>query len=163
MTPRTSTGDSTFFKTTASSGCMSPRYLRVTPKPKELRSRIWILSPLSVSISGERLTDFSQRDSQWLEKRAASLSAKRTRIPPMPLVPSLQTRYDENGIPVSAKCSLCGEQMPQGKPRITNPIENVAWFTFQFGLHVAQSHPPVAGRKWVGFGGETHELKTQRD
>jgi hypothetical protein len=53
--------------------------------------------------------------------------------------------------------------MPQGKPRITNPIENVAWFSSQFGLHVAQSHPPVAGRKWVGFGGETLELRTQRD
>jgi hypothetical protein len=43
----------------------------------------------------------------------------------MSLVPVLQTRYDDNGIPVSAKCSLCGEQMLQGKPRITNPIENL--------------------------------------
>jgi hypothetical protein len=47
----------------------------------------------------------------------------------MPLVPNLQTRYDENGIPVSAKCSLCGEQMPQSTPRITDPIANVEWFT----------------------------------
>jgi hypothetical protein len=53
--------------------------------------------------------------------------------------------------------------MPQGTPRIMNPIENVAWFSSQFVLHVAQSHPPVAGRNRVGFGGETLELRTQRD
>lgn len=68
----------------------------------------------------------------------------------MPQMPALQTRYDENGIPVSAKCSLCGEQMPQGKPRITTPIENVAWFSAQFSLHVTQSHPPAAPRKPTG-------------
>ena len=68
----------------------------------------------------------------------------------MPLVPSLQTRYDENGIPVSAKCSLCGEMMPQGVPRITNPIENVSWFATQFGLHVAGIHPDAAIRMLAG-------------
>ena len=62
-------------------------------------------------------------------------------------MPQLQTRYDENGIPVSAKCSMCGEHMPQGVPRIMNPIENVEWFATQFGLHVAQTHPPVAPRR----------------
>ena len=41
----------------------------------------------------------------------------------MPVLPILQTRYDENGIPVSAKCSLCGQHMLQGTPRITDPIE----------------------------------------
>ena len=65
----------------------------------------------------------------------------------MPLVPVLQMRYDENSIPVSAKCSMCGEQMSQSKPRITNPIENVEWFAAQFGLHVAQNHPPLAPHK----------------
>jgi hypothetical protein len=33
--------------------------------------------------------------------------------PHMSLLPNLQLRYDENGIPVSAKCSLCGEKMPK--------------------------------------------------
>jgi hypothetical protein len=79
------------------------------------------------------------------------------------LVPSLQTRYDENGIPVSAKCSLCGEQMPQGAPRITNPIENVAWFSSQFGLHVAQIHPEMAARKWAGKPVKPNGLKTQKE
>ena len=65
----------------------------------------------------------------------------------MPLMPELQLRYDENSIPVSAKCSVCGEQMPQSTPRITNPIDNVEWFATQFGLHVAQSHPSAAPRK----------------
>ncbi len=64
----------------------------------------------------------------------------------MPLLPELQMRYDENSIPVSAKCSLCGEQMPQSTPRITNPIDNVEWFAAQFGLHVAQSH----SQAWTG-------------
>jgi hypothetical protein len=62
-------------------------------------------------------------------------------------VPVLQTRYDENSIPASAKCSKCGAQMPQSTPRITNPIEKVEWFADQFSLHVAQSHPPVEPRK----------------
>jgi len=65
----------------------------------------------------------------------------------MPPLPVLQMRYDENSIPLSAKCSLCGEQMAQAKPRISNPIENVEWFTAQFGLHVAKIHPPAEPRK----------------
>jgi hypothetical protein len=81
----------------------------------------------------------------------------------MPLVPELQMRYDENSIPVSAKCSFCGEQMAQSTPRITNPIENVAWFSSQFGLHVAQSHPEIAARKSAGSGGQTHGLKTPKE
>jgi len=54
----------------------------------------------------------------------------------------MQLRCDVNGVPISAKCSKCGEQMPQGSPRITNPIDNVAWFGAQFSEHVAQFHPP---------------------
>ena len=65
----------------------------------------------------------------------------------MPPVPVLQMRYDENSIPVSAKCSLCGEKMPQGTPRMMNPIENVEWFAAQFSIHVAQIHPPAASQK----------------
>jgi hypothetical protein len=64
----------------------------------------------------------------------------------MPPVPELQMSYDENRIPVSAKCSLCGEQMPQGTPRIMNSIRNVAWFAVQFRLHVARTHLLV----WTG-------------
>ena len=55
--------------------------------------------------------------------------------------PMMQMRYDENSIPVSAWCAKCGQPMPQAKPRITNPIDNVAWFTTQFELHVSQTHP----------------------
>jgi len=60
----------------------------------------------------------------------------------MALTPTMQMRYDENSIPVSAKCSMCGKQMPQGEPRLTNPIENVAWFTAQFDIDLLQNHPP---------------------
>ena len=58
----------------------------------------------------------------------------------MPQLPELQMSYDENSVPVSAKCSKCGEQMPQSTPRITNPIDNVEWFAAQFRLHVERSH-----------------------
>jgi hypothetical protein len=61
--------------------------------------------------------------------------------------PQLQTRYDQNGIPVSAKCSACGEQMPQAKPRIVEPMENVAWFAAQFDLHAKRMHPPAPVNK----------------
>jgi hypothetical protein len=60
----------------------------------------------------------------------------------MPPTPTMQMRYDENSIPVSAKCSMCGKQMPQGSPRLTNPIDNVAWFAAQFDLHLLENHPP---------------------
>lgn len=63
-----------------------------------------------------------------------------------PRAPELQMIYDEDRIPVSAKCYLCGEQMPQSTPRITNPIDNIAWFAAQFKLLVAQSHLHV----WTG-------------
>jgi hypothetical protein len=55
-------------------------------------------------------------------------------------MPELQMSYDENSIPVSAKCSLCGEQMPRGAPRIMNSIDSVEWFAARFRLHVAQTH-----------------------
>ena len=57
--------------------------------------------------------------------------------------PEMQLRCDENGIPISAKCSKCGAQMPPSSPRITNPIDNVAWFGAQFSEHVAQCHPSI--------------------
>jgi hypothetical protein len=60
-----------------------------------------------------------------------------------PRDPELQMIYDENSIPISAKCSLCGERMPQSVPRITNSIDNVAWFAAQFRVHLAQSHLQV--------------------
>ena len=64
-----------------------------------------------------------------------------------PRGPVLQMRYDENSIPVSAKCSMCGEQMRQSTPRIVNPIENVEWFAAQFSIHSAQIHPSGEPRK----------------
>jgi hypothetical protein len=77
----------------------------------------------------------------------------------MSLVPVLQMRYDENSIPVSAKCSMCGTQMPQCTPRIMNPIENVGWFAAQFGLHVAQNHPPNTAKAFHGGAKKTPSLK----
>jgi hypothetical protein len=61
-------------------------------------------------------------------------------------MPELQMNYDGNSIPVSAKCSLCGEQMPQGTPRFMNSIDAVGWFAAQFRVHVARIHLLV----WTG-------------
>jgi hypothetical protein len=60
-------------------------------------------------------------------------------------MPELQIGYDVNSIPVAAKCSLCGEQMLRGTPRIMNSIDNVVWFAAQFRLHVARIHLLVLG------------------
>ena len=57
-----------------------------------------------------------------------------------PRAPELQLSYDENSIPVSAKCSLCGEKMLQHEPRIRNRVENVEWFAAQFRFHIARIH-----------------------
>jgi hypothetical protein len=61
--------------------------------------------------------------------------------------PEMQMRYDENSIPVSAKCSICGEKMPQSGSRTNSTIENVEWFTSQFNLHVLQNHPSTDAPK----------------
>jgi len=58
----------------------------------------------------------------------------------MPLEPELQMGYDQNSIPVSAKCSFCGEQMPRDTPRTMNSTNKVAWFAANFRLHVARAH-----------------------
>ena len=59
-------------------------------------------------------------------------------MPPRP--PELRMSYDQNSIPVSAKCSLCGEQMPQSVPRIADPMDSVEWFAAQFRVHIARIH-----------------------
>lgn len=48
---------------------------------------------------------------------------------------------DVNGVPVSAKCSACGEEMPQGEPRGTTRELSLKWFQQQFALHSRQKHP----------------------
>ena len=55
--------------------------------------------------------------------------------------------YDSNSIPVFAKCSACGEKMPQCVPRITNAMDNVEWFAVQFREHLVRMHPPLEGTK----------------
>jgi hypothetical protein len=58
-------------------------------------------------------------------------------------LPEMHLRCDRNGIPISANCSKCSVQMPHSSPRITNPIDNIAWFGAQFSEHLAQYHPPT--------------------
>jgi hypothetical protein len=55
----------------------------------------------------------------------------------------LVIEYDANSFPVTAKRTICGEEMPKGEPRITSASENILWFARQFTLHKTQKHPRV--------------------
>jgi len=61
--------------------------------------------------------------------------------------PELQIRCDVNSIPVSAKCSSCGESMPQSESRL-EPMDKVGWFTAQFEEHKALKHPPAPPKQF---------------
>jgi hypothetical protein len=39
--------------------------------------------------------------------------------------------YDEEMFPHKGICSVCGEDMPQRKPKIADPQENIRWFSDQ--------------------------------
>lgn len=45
---------------------------------------------------------------------------------------------------------MCGAQMPQGTPRIMNPIDNLAWFATQIDAHLAQNDPPNTAKAFHG-------------
>ena len=55
----------------------------------------------------------------------------------------LVIEYNADSFPVTAKCTICGEEMPQSDQRITLIGKNIKWFTEQFTIHMAQKHPTV--------------------
>jgi len=55
--------------------------------------------------------------------------------------PELLIGYGENGNPVSAACSLCGDWMPEDYSPSDDPHEVVARFAAHFKIHVQREHP----------------------
>ena len=49
--------------------------------------------------------------------------------------------YDREMFPVRGVCTVCGDEMPQKEPRITNSPGTIRWLADQFKLHVAWKHP----------------------
>jgi hypothetical protein len=62
-------------------------------------------------------------------------------ISKMDKTPQLIVSRDMNDYPATARCSSCGEQMPERQRWINSSAENLAWFVDQFALHVEQVHP----------------------
>ena len=55
--------------------------------------------------------------------------------------PRLMITYNSNKFPVSAKCSVCGQEMPKGDMRRTFIGEDLCWFKAQFEAHKKTRHP----------------------
>jgi hypothetical protein len=59
----------------------------------------------------------------------------------------LVIEYDAKSHPFTAKCTLCGEEMPKADPRVTKASEMILWFARQFTLHKHEKHPPEGANK----------------
>jgi hypothetical protein len=58
----------------------------------------------------------------------------------MAKTPELLTDYNSNSYPVSAKCSVCGVQMPHMEHKGASSADGIKWFAIQFDLHVRHKH-----------------------
>jgi hypothetical protein len=54
--------------------------------------------------------------------------------------PTMIIVRDVNDVPISAKCSECGEKIPQCRPWVTSKELNLKWFADQFSVHKSQKH-----------------------
>jgi hypothetical protein len=54
--------------------------------------------------------------------------------------PELLLDYDVNSHPISAKCSVCGIEMPHMESKGASSAESIKWFGIQFDLHVRHKH-----------------------
>jgi len=59
----------------------------------------------------------------------------------MPMKTELVFSYDQRMRPVSAKCRLCGEGMPEPASELGAPADVVFWLAQQFVEHKKQKHP----------------------
>jgi hypothetical protein len=55
-------------------------------------------------------------------------------------LPTLKITYDSDNFPVSARCSACGQEMPEGDLRRTFKRGNLEWFKVHFDLHRKLKH-----------------------
>jgi len=49
--------------------------------------------------------------------------------------------YDREMFRARGVCTVCGDEMPQKMPKITNSPGTIRWLADQFKLHVAWKHP----------------------
>lgn len=53
-------------------------------------------------------------------------------------------QYDDSSFVISAKCSLCGDKMPQPPANVTLSRDRVLWFAKRFLEHKKQLHAEAA-------------------
>jgi len=54
--------------------------------------------------------------------------------------PELEIDYNSDSHPVSAKCSVCSDQMPHLESKGASSEDITKWFAIQFDLHVRHKH-----------------------
>lgn len=67
-------------------------------------------------------------------------------------IPELSFTYDAATCVLSARCSLCGREMPINLKGSANSSDDIKWFAAQFDLHMKQKHLPeykIHGRREV--------------
>jgi len=53
----------------------------------------------------------------------------------------LAISYDDDMLPVSARCTHCGERMPKPVEGLEFPADIVLWFSVRFLEHKRRKHP----------------------
>lgn len=54
--------------------------------------------------------------------------------------PTVIATCDESGFPLTAKCSLCGADIPLGEPRVTSKEEAIKRMMSEFSIHKDRKH-----------------------
>ncbi len=54
--------------------------------------------------------------------------------------PELILGYEQDAVPRSAVCSVCGQQMPDPPPGPQSAMECYIWYTAQFEEHLSLCH-----------------------
>ena len=54
--------------------------------------------------------------------------------------PTVLATCDDNGFPLAAQCSLCGEAICLGEPRVTDKDEAIQRMMSEFSIHKDRKH-----------------------
>jgi len=63
------------------------------------------------------------------------------KLSPMALRSELAISWDEKMHPIAARCTWCGDPIPQPEPGLTDAAEIVLWFSKAFLDHKRVKHP----------------------
>ena len=64
--------------------------------------------------------------------------------------PELTLQYDSAMLPISGKCSACGEQMPSPPSDPRDNVDAVLWFSHHFLIHRKANHPSPSVEETAG-------------